>query len=563
MISTAHIRTLLRCLRRPHDLERNALALRLKHALGAPSARAAFAQLCEQAFAHAGDAYRLHHELLRRFDIDRRVPRSRAAAELGVSARRFFYLHAEAIEVVERYANEILKRTDEDGPASSLVDLLLDCDPARTAGILQAGGAAESPEASLKQLHAAVLASSVDCAPPRIPQNLWGPDAAVAAALHCVWLELHGRREEAVARAIDAEKMRFDYFGQPDRDAGAALVTARMTMARHDGDAQALARYAKDDRWSKLPAIEAALANGDLERAKHLTDLAGADTGTRHFRFTATLCLRRTQIQLLSGELRPAAENARLLALMANPHRDIADTASLVYARACIALGWPLAWRDRPPHGIWYELYDRALLARSLGDEQLACNTLVRATCHGYLGVSAHAAATMALLNNDMDQARDAWLIWLQRRHFEQGFDMMPQPVGRAFLVTEAARRCIHDLAQAECTQWPILSFLTTSELSDAFWKRLLDVALHDARAEAMTGILAALLAATNMIEGTLANRNGPSPRNLARLISVLLPFEERERFIKSFTSIVNYSNARARRRRDQLRGRLALKLSG
>jgi hypothetical protein len=231
--------------------------------------------------------------------------------------------------------------------------------------------------------------------------------------------------------------------------------------------------------------------------------------------------------------------------------------------RACVAMGSPLPVRERAAHGVWYELYDSALRARSIGDEQLASGVFVRAACAGYSGVAAHAAATLALMQNDLHRALDAWLLWLRARHFEQGFDMIPEDIGARLLSTEPARRFIHDLAQSECAQWPLMPFLETAPANDVFWSALLEASSKGARADALGGVMTALLGRAIPVDGAASNGNGPSPRPFARLIAILLPFDRRETFVETFTSIVNYCNARARRRRDRIRGRLALQLSG
>jgi hypothetical protein len=236
--------------------------------------------------------------------------------------------------------------------------------------------------------------------------------------------------------------------------------------------------------------------------------------------------------------------------------------AHIVHARACIAVGTPLAPPMRPAHGLWYDLYRRALIARSLGDEELASEVFVRAACAGYCGVAAHAAGTLAYLQNDLHRALDAWLLWLRGRHFDQGFDMMPERLGRALLATAPARSLIHDLAQFECAQWPLLTFLEAPPARDVFWGALLDASINGARSDALSPIMNALLARPVAIDRP-ANGNTSSTRKLANLISILLPYADRVHFVETFIGIANHCNARARRRRDQLRSRIALQLSG
>ena len=560
---SSQIRALLRSVHRPHVLERNALGLRLKEALSAPTAAAAFATVVQQAFAEAGEAYRLHQQVLDQFDLRGRVRRKQAAADLGISPRQFFYLHAQAIAIVERHLSYVLQRRDAVSAAAPLVEIVLDCDPARGLDVLRESGLPAAPDITVKQLCAALLASNVESGTVIVPAGLRGTDAAVAHALRALSLELRGRRSEAMTSLEEAQRLRLDHFGQPHRLAEVAIHTVHVAMARHEGDAGALARFARSDRWNQLSAVEAALANGDTARATDLVHAAHDEGGgVSAFRFTATLCLRQAQIHLLSGENALAAQNAHALRVVARPHADLESMAAIVHARACIAMGSPLAPRREIPHGLWYELYDRALRARCMGDEELASSVFVRAACCGYFGIAAHASATLALLQRDVHRALDAWLLWLRGRHFDQGFDMMPEDVGRRLLLTEPARSYVHELAKEECAQWPLLPFLESSPARDVFWGGLLDASVNAARADSLAGIMTALLSRPVSIPRAV-NGNGPSPRRLAGLIAILLPHGERQSFVDTFVAIVNFCNGRARRRRDQLRGRIALELSG
>ena len=92
------VRRMLRLLRRPHLLEREALALRLRKELQAASCRDAILQLIDQTFSISADG-RYLRDVVVLCDVDGHKARA-AAASMHLSLRQFYRRRAEAIEAL-------------------------------------------------------------------------------------------------------------------------------------------------------------------------------------------------------------------------------------------------------------------------------------------------------------------------------------------------------------------------------------------------------------------------------------------------------------------------------
>lgn len=101
----ANIRRLLRLLRHPHLLEREALALRLRAVLKAASGRDALLWIVDQTFGSTEDGRRFR-EIVMRCDIQGQKSRLVAAA-MGLSLRHFFRCRAEAISALALAAERL------------------------------------------------------------------------------------------------------------------------------------------------------------------------------------------------------------------------------------------------------------------------------------------------------------------------------------------------------------------------------------------------------------------------------------------------------------------------
>ena len=119
MISLDHpadsARRLLRMLRRrPHQLERDALALHLREVLHTPSCREALVEIIDRTFAVSDSADdRSRREILIRCDVRGEKARA-AAAAMHVSLRQFYRRRSEAFEALAL----VLERADELEPSA-------------------------------------------------------------------------------------------------------------------------------------------------------------------------------------------------------------------------------------------------------------------------------------------------------------------------------------------------------------------------------------------------------------------------------------------------------------
>ena len=104
--SHGSVRSLLRGVRRPAQLERDGLALELERALRCVSAREAVLTLVDRALRHE---HRFCAEIVRRCDVDGETTAAVAAA-LHLSPRQFFRYRAHAIEAIAVELERLLTR---------------------------------------------------------------------------------------------------------------------------------------------------------------------------------------------------------------------------------------------------------------------------------------------------------------------------------------------------------------------------------------------------------------------------------------------------------------------
>ncbi|HKW44418.1 MAG TPA: hypothetical protein VJN22_02100 [Candidatus Eremiobacteraceae bacterium] len=106
------IRLLLKLLRRPHALEREALAIMLREALHAENAHSAVMMAIDSAFDTATSNGRLLKEIIQRCDIDGQTTGA-AAADVHLSLRQFFRYRTDAIEAIAQSVGRSLRQPDE------------------------------------------------------------------------------------------------------------------------------------------------------------------------------------------------------------------------------------------------------------------------------------------------------------------------------------------------------------------------------------------------------------------------------------------------------------------
>lgn len=558
---STQLRSVLRAARAGDQLERHPLGLRLRDASNAPSVRAALLAIGERAFCELGERYALHRDVLLEFTIRQNLSREDAAKRSGISLRRFFYVYAQSLGILQREVQRLLE-ADERTDATRLVESLFENDPQRARGIVTSLPHVERARFVMQELHAAVITSSSDEPAPSIPDEVLGTARATAGAV-CAWaLELRGRREEALRELQRAENVRYDHLGRIDLHAQTALVHARTAIARHNGDASALAAIAANARSDDTAALEAALAAGDLIRARGAVERArSASVEWPAVRATASIALNDARIELLSGNWEEAQTRAALLADLAHPHGDIRDMARIVCARAAALQRRRIDDQPARWHGEWYRLYYAAILARSRREAAEAEAVFTLSLARGYLGTAAHASATIAWLRDDLAGAGDAWRLWVRGRHFDQGFDVMPLQLGTALLHEPAMRALIAILANAECADWPVHPLICDESAADRFWHTVLHAASGASSMRTIEPMIAGLIAATaSPSANTMADAGSGSARRLAKCISLAIPYEKRHEFIRRFTEAIATCNARALRSFRQTRARIVLK---
>lgn len=557
---SAQLRSLLRAARVNGRLERHRFGVGLQAAMGAPSVREALAAIAERAFEELGAPYALHRQVLLEFTIRQNLSRETTAKRCGISVRRLFYVYAESVAILERRIQDVLQ-TDQRTDVERLLEALFETDPQRACAVAALLPAEQRERLVMRELHARVASSSLDETPPQIPQGLHGTARAAAAAL-CAWaLELRGLREEALRAVELGQSLRYDHLGRVDGDAGTALLSARAAIARHDGDAAGIASLAVSDRADDSILIEAALAAGDTMRARGVLDAVRSAPGGAGFRSSAITALHRARIDLISGNYEEAAREAGLLIQLAQPHGDIRDMARIVWARATALLRRRIDEEFSHWHGDWHRLYYAAIVARSRREETSAQTLFTDALTRGYLGIAAHAGATVAWLRDEPDGASDAWRLWMRGRHFDQGFDLMPTALGTAPLYGPAMRSHIRMAADRDCADWPVHALIRRDSAADRFWQTVLHAATGAGSMRAVDPMITALLAATDGVTAiTSTGGSTASARRLAKCISVAVPYEKRPEFIRRFTGAIAACNARALRSFRQTRARVALK---
>ena len=570
----ALVRRLLRAVHRPHELERDVFGLALKRASGEPSVRAALQSAVAQAFPD-GDVWSVHRTILQRFDLEQRVPRYRAAVEMGLSPRRFYYLHAEAVDLLARRVEQIMHGRDPEMPFEQLADLLLESDPARAGALLN--GDAANAQAALKSLYARIVSNSYRSKMPPAHYAFKGTDAALAASLRALQLEQRGRRGDALRELEIAHECRCDHLGNPSHPAQLAILNVRALMSSHDGNAAALCGVARAahaypaelphgfEDWRTLLAIEAALALGEAEHALETLDAAlPAAVERGAYRTACLLALCEARALFAKGDLDAASRAARSVALCARSHADIASAAFLLRARIAIALEEPLPSARPPAYSVWDDLHARALLARSAGAADDARAVEIEASRLGYSCIAAHAAATAASVLGDAEQAIAAWSLWLRGRDMLQGVDLAATMPARALFADPSALSAAQDLACSEHADWPVLKFVRTPQAAAHFWSVLLDAALDRLTPEALAPAVNALLTSPVAAPLSPPPANGAAGiKSFSTALSYLLPFEERADFRRTLAALLGYCNARARRAIERERARSVLELSG
>lgn len=543
----------------PKVLERDAFGLALKQALGAASVYDALALCVDRAFAEDRAAWSVHRSILRRFTLDQHVPRYRAAGELGISPRRFYYLQAEAVEFVAAYAETLLRTQDGAPSFDDIAALLMESDPARAVPLIGSQTAA---------LYAHVISTPYRFELPAVFQTYKAADAGLAGAFYALRSEYRGERDEALACLERVRAARLNHLGQTSHLTDLAVAHVRGVIARHDGDAEGLASAAHQARvassemprgfeqWDVLLAVQSALANGDHERAAETIEAAlPSAIHEGAYRFALLLALHRAQVLFVRGEFDAAAHAAEILGACAGSHADVVSASAALAARACLASGRPAHPQWPEPYTLWDALYAHALRARADAlagaagaAEQRAQQVLSAASALGYAGIQAHALASIALAHNDVGAALEAWSIWLRGRHALQGFDLVGDIPVRALLLHRATLNAVHRLALRDRPQWPVLTLVSAPEQIADFWAEVMTAALDGLPAESIAPAVDRLLAAGNADRFAHESHVPAGAKAFTSAAALLVPFADRVRFRRALTALLQYASGRTQR---------------
>jgi hypothetical protein len=554
----ASLRRLLRSVHRPKILEHDPFGVALKLALGASSVREALQKCIEQTFAADEPAWAIHVLLLQRFHLDQRVPRYRAAAELGVSPRRFYYLQAEAVDAVARHAQSVLRVWE---------------------GAPQFDGAAALLQTAALYRHTVSLPYHRDLPP--VLQTYRAADAGLSGAFYALRCEYRGEREDALAHLERARSVRLDHLGHASRVADAAAAYVRGVMARHDGHAQRLSAAAQAahaanaippgyEQWDALLGIEGALAHGDRERAGDLIDAAFHDAVQRGaHRYLLMVALQRAEFLLLRCDFDEAFHAADVLCAWAAAEADVLSAAAATRARACLALGmhelppWP------EPHSLWHAFYAEALQARAdavcgKAEKGAARASAVRraAAAMRYAAIEAHSAGTEALVHNDVGAALDAWNVWLPGRHAVQGLDIVSGIPVRALLLHQATLSSVHRLALLQHSEWPVLPLLQDEQVAMKFWSAAISAALDNRPVDDISPLVETLLGTQRGLHAPDDGRSAVGVREFTRAVAMLVPWPERATFERVLATVLHRCIARTHRWMRRRRARTAIELT-
>lgn len=554
----ASLHRLLRCVHQPKVLERDNFGLALKQALGAASVYDALALCVDGAFSADGSAWSVHRSILRRFTLDQHVPRYRAAGELGISPRRFYYLQAEAVEFVAAYAQTLLRTQGGAASFDDIAGLLMESDPARAVPLIGSQTAA---------LYAHVVSTPYRFELPPVFQTYKAADAGLACAFYALRSEYRGERDEALARLEQVRAARFDHLGHASRLTDLAVSHVCGVMARHDGDAEGLASAARRaqaavselprgfERWDVLLAVQSALANGDHERAAELIEAAlPSAVHEGAYRFALLLALHRAQVLFVRGEFDAAAHAAQTLGACAGSHADVLSASAALAARACLACGRPAQAQWPEPYALWDALYEKALCARAdalagvAAAAERAQQVRAAASALRYAGIEAHALGSIALAHNDVGAALEAWSIWLRGRHALQGLDLVADIPVRALLLHLETLNAVHRLAQRDRPQWPVLAFVSEPQQIAYFWGEVMTAALDGLPPDTIAPAVDSLLAAGSAVQIAGESRVAAGSKAFTSAAAVLVPFADRVRFRHALSALLQYANGRTQR---------------
>jgi hypothetical protein len=427
------IRLLLKLLRRPHALEREPLAVMLREALHADSARKAVLTTIESAFDTAAPGGRLLKEIVRRCDIDGETTDA-AAAAMNLSVRQFFRYRTDAVEAIAQAVSKSLRQPDDSSRKQLVMaSMVADFDPRAALDMYVRAAPSPTGKTAFEIARAAIWAG-VDPAPYiRACEGAWRMLAQATQARRFLSI---GMRAESEALA---DQIRTALAGSsgPLYDAAAFEIAEldrralrrRGAMHREMELIERMRKLARDD--SRLVALtllaeaEAACSAGELTAAAvAIADAERIAIERRDLDVLARAAFASASLAMLRGHLDDALAlfNAAASAIAAFD-AAYALRANAFAGRSALQLGvpWtaPRTLMERHA-GSWVLAELECVEARQIvgrdaaGALALAVPALARAQATDAAVATVYARATVAAALDKSGEAAEAKKLWLE-----------------------------------------------------------------------------------------------------------------------------------------------------
>src|SRR5579872_3680659 len=423
--SHADLRNMLRVVGKPHELERQPLALLLRHAFGMATCQEAVMHLLEMSFTDAGNRTKLLRDIIFTCDVHGATTGA-ATHQFNLSRRQFFRYRAEAFDVLAATVARILSSPPDDSVYLwTIAHQISMTDPEQALALLDASNIAPYGRLGHFRVTLAVWAGQ-----PVTDDDLARcSDHFRSRAMLRIAGEMHGRGDYARAERILADVResteKLGASALPDllydiADASrwparrrcdtAAIAQHVAVMKRNAGGDWSVARVRQAEAEVQINRGDADGASKSLEQAWQMA-MAGRDAV-----LLSNSALGEARLAFIRGVYERAFRFAFAAAVGLRGHRSYSLIAQVIAGKAALAVGksWqpPEDWVKRYPDS-WLRAEVDAIHARRLlaagecGEaESVAVAALELAERHGSPSGIAYAMATLgAVLDRRGDVA--------------------------------------------------------------------------------------------------------------------------------------------------------------
>ncbi len=423
--SHADLRNMLRVVGKPHELERQPLALLLRHAFGMATCQEAVMHLLEMSFTGIGERTRLLRDIIFTCDVHGATT-GEATTKFNLSRRQFFRYRAEAFDFLAATVARILSAPPDDSVYLWTIAHQISM---------------TSPEQALALLDASNIDPYGQLGHFRVTLAVWAgqpvtdddlarcSDHFRLRAMLRIAGEMHGRGEYARAEKIMADVRDSSQFlgasALPDllydiADASrwparrrcdtAAMADLVAVMKRHAGGDWSVVRVRQAEAEVQINRGDLQAAQLNLEQAWQIA-MAGRDAV-----LLSNSALGESRLAFVRGAYERAFRFAFAAAVGLRGHRSYSLIAQVIAGKAALASGipWqpPEDWVKRYPDA-WLRAEIDAIRARRLlaageaGEaESVSVAALEMAERHGSPSGIAYALATLgAVLDRRGDLA--------------------------------------------------------------------------------------------------------------------------------------------------------------